>query len=125
MTQTDPKKILIVNDNRQEMMTLSQVLLLNGYQLSYAENEAAAVKLVKKTKPDLIICNTVGTGLDIVGFCKTLQSGAETKRIRFLFIAESKEQLQEQLGEVHSQHLLPKPYTREQLAITVQKNLKH
>jgi hypothetical protein len=71
------------------------------------------------------LSSTFGTKLNTANFRKTLQSGAETPRIRTLFIAESKEQLQEQLGEVHSQNFLPKPYTREQLAITVQKNLKH
>jgi response regulator RpfG family c-di-GMP phosphodiesterase len=124
MTTPNPKKILIVNDNRQEMVTLSQILLLNGYQLSYSENEALAIKLARKTKPDLVICNTVSTKLDVTTFFRAVRSSAETRHIPFLFIAESRERLLEQMGDLHPKHLLLKPFTREQLAITVQENLK-
>jgi response regulator RpfG family c-di-GMP phosphodiesterase len=106
------------------MVTLSQILLLNGYQLSYSEDEAIAIKLAKKTKPDLVICNTVSTKLDVTAFFRALRSHAETRHVPFLFIAESKEQLKEQVGDLHPQNLLLKPFTREQLAITVQENLK-
>jgi PleD family two-component response regulator len=43
MTASGPKKMLLVNDNRHVILTLSQILLTNGYQLSYAESEAQAL----------------------------------------------------------------------------------
>jgi PleD family two-component response regulator len=124
MNTSGPKKILVVDDNRHEMLTLTQILLLNGYQLSYALNESSALKLVRKTRPDLIICNAVDTKLDLAGFVKPLLSHEATRRIPILFIAKSSEQLHEQIEDLRSPHLLLKPYTREQLAISVQENLK-
>ena len=124
MVKFEPKKILIVDDNTHEMLTLSQILLTNGYQLCYAQNETLALTLARKTKPDLIICNTIGTKLDIMKLFDPVNAGTVTRRIPFLFIAESKEELQKCVGSRHSNSLIVKPFTREQLAITVQEKLK-
>jgi PleD family two-component response regulator len=124
MKKTGPKKILLVNDNRREMATLSQIILLNGYQLLYAEDKDQALKAVKKTKPDLVICSDGSSKLDFVGLFKTLKATAQTRSIPFLFIAESKEELLERVGNLQPGSLLRCPFTREQLAIRVQETLK-
>jgi CheY-like chemotaxis protein len=125
MSKTGPKTILVVNDKRLEMATLVQILLHNGYQLLYAEGKSQAIKAVKQAKPDLVICDTGSTNLDLAAYFKTVRSTPSTRRIPFLFITDPAGELPEQISELHPHHVLPKPFTREQLAITVQKSIKN
>jgi response regulator RpfG family c-di-GMP phosphodiesterase len=122
MKELDSKRILILVDNRREMVTLSQIILLNGYQLSYAEDQDQALKAVKKTKPDLVICREGSSKLDVVGLFKSLRLAPQTRSIPFLFITECKEHLLEELGDMRPDGLLMSPFTREQFAIAVQEN---
>ena len=49
------KKILIVDDNRVILKTMSMKLTANGYDVVTAEDGAGAVSTVRKEKPDLIL----------------------------------------------------------------------
>jgi len=49
------KKILVVDDNRLILKTMSMKLTSNGYDVVTAEDGAAAVSSVRKEKPDLIL----------------------------------------------------------------------
>ncbi len=125
MNTLTPKKILVVHDDRQEWATMSQILLLNGYQVSYAESKEQALKVAKKTRPDLVICSAGGTKLDVAEFLEALKSAPQTRNIPFLLVASSEDGLPARIGELHPNHILLRPFSREQLAIKVQKNLEH
>lgn len=49
------KKILVVDDNRVILKTLSMKLTANGYDVVTAEDGTGAVSAVRKEKPDLIL----------------------------------------------------------------------
>ena len=49
------KKILIVDDNRVILKTMSMKLTANGYDVVTAEDGSEAVSTVRKEKPDLIL----------------------------------------------------------------------
>ena len=49
------KKILIVDDNRVILKTMSMKLTANGYDVVTAEDGSGAVSMVRKEKPDLIL----------------------------------------------------------------------
>jgi two-component system, OmpR family, response regulator ChvI len=119
-----PPKVLLVTQNRPELATISQILLSNGYELSLAEDKDRALKVIKKNRPDLIICNTGKNELDGLDVFKSVRSSLSLRDIPFLFISEDDDQLPESVVRVKPPRILMRPFTREQLAITVQESLK-
>jgi CheY-like chemotaxis protein len=124
MPLTNPKKILIVDDDLLTIATMAQTLLRNGYQVAHATDENRALKATKKDKPDLIICNYESKKLDIRQFLKSIQSIRPSQGISLLLITESKESLDEEPAILGPKQHLNRPFTREQLTIAVQENLK-
>jgi DNA-binding response OmpR family regulator len=55
MSDTDPKTILIIDDDREIAGTLQMVLQNAGYQVSLASNGVEGQRLIDGLKPDLVI----------------------------------------------------------------------
>jgi len=53
------KKILIVDDSRIILKTLSMKLTSNGYNVITAEDGAGAVSIVRRERPDLILLDLI------------------------------------------------------------------
>jgi PleD family two-component response regulator len=124
MRNSFPKKILIIDDDLLNIATMAQTLLRNGYQVMHATDGERAFKATKKDKPDLIICNYESKKLDMKELLKSIQSGRSSQGIPLLLIRDSSESLNEEPGLLGPKQLLTKPFTREQLTIAVQENLK-
>lgn len=121
---TDTKKILVVDDDLLTIATISQTLLRNGYQVFHATDEEHAFKTTKKDKPDLIICNFESTKLDAVQLFRTVRQTPQTRGVPFLFITKTQQMPDEEAGILGPKNNLIRPFTREQLTIAVQENLK-
>jgi len=124
MTKDVSRRILLLNHDQNETATISQILLLNKYQVLRASNNREAMALVKKSTPDLIITNARSNGIDVEGLIGILRSDPKFRRIPVLFVVEQGDSLPVELAALNPGHPLMKPFTREQLAIAVQKNLK-
>jgi two-component system OmpR family response regulator len=121
---TSPKKILIVDDDLLTIATMAQTLLRNGYQVMHATDEAKAFKSTKKDRPDLIICNAESKSLDVQQLLKSIHNARPSQGIPLLLITESGESLSGEPGILGPKQRLSRPFTREQLTIAVQENLK-
>jgi CheY-like chemotaxis protein len=124
MNPVPPKKILIVDDDLLTAATLTQILLQNGYQVFHAEDEAGASKMAQKSKPDMIICNAESTKVDAPRLVKTIRMVPQTRAAAILLLTGSREKLAGEPGLLGPRQFLMKPFTREQVAIAVQENLK-
>jgi PleD family two-component response regulator len=124
MDRSDPKRILIIDGDRPELATLAQILLLNKYKVLRAEEETKALQIVKKARPDLIICNAHSEKLDAIGLLRKMRSNTRTRSIPFLFITGSKDMLEKRMSDLHLMRFLVMPFTRAQLAVAVQESLK-
>ena len=120
-----PKKILIVDNDLRHMATIAQILLENGYQVLHAGDKDGAAKVARKSRPDLILCNVEGETLGSLRLMRTMRQAAQMRGISFLFLADSEELLEAPPVVLGPKHYLKKPYTRSQLAIAVQENLKY
>jgi PleD family two-component response regulator len=124
MGNPPPKKILIVDDDLLTIATMAQTLVRNGYQVMHATDEEKAFKSTKKDKPDLIICNAECKKLDVQQLLKSIQNVRPSRGIPLLLITESGESPSGEPGILGPKKHLNRPFTREQLTIAVQENLK-
>jgi DNA-binding NarL/FixJ family response regulator len=80
------KKILVIEDEPDMRRNLATVLRLEKYQPITAENGRVGVELVKKEKPDLILCDVMMPELDGYGVLQALRENADTALIPFIFL---------------------------------------
>lgn len=120
----NPKKILIVDDDLVNVAAITQILLRNGYDVLYEEDEQRVVRTAKKSRPDLIICNAESRKLDAFRVVEAVRQAPEMRKTPVLFLTESRELTWAGPELLGPKQYLRKPFTREQLAIAVQENLK-
>jgi|ERR1017187_5294366 DNA-binding NarL/FixJ family response regulator len=80
------KNILVIEDEPDMRRNLATVLRLEKYQPITAENGRVGVELVKKEKPDLILCDAMMPELDGYGVLQALRENADTALIPFIFL---------------------------------------
>ena len=78
-------KILIVDDNEQNIYMLKVLLNGNGYDSETAKDGAEALKIARSTKLDLIISDILMPGLDGYSLCREWQKDDQLKNIPFIF----------------------------------------
>ena len=79
--------ILIVEDDEALQEMMSSALRKEGYQVSQAFDGQAAVELVQKESPDLILLDMMLPKLDGCGVIKALKSSFETSLIPILVLS--------------------------------------
>jgi len=78
------KKILVAEDNEQNLILLRDILLYHGYEVIEARNGTEAIERAKETMPDLIIMDLqlpIVDGFKAIKALKTLPSTKEIKII--------------------------------------------
>jgi DNA-binding NarL/FixJ family response regulator len=80
------KKILVIEDEAEMRRNLITVLRFEQYLPLAAENGRAGLALVKKEKPDLILCDVMMPELDGYGVLQELRADAELALIPFIFL---------------------------------------
>lgn len=77
------KRILIVDDDRDLVASLAQVLRAQGYEVSAAHSGADGLRAVLETRPDLLILDVM-METDTAGFevADRIRSPRETSRFR-------------------------------------------
>ncbi len=66
-------KVLVVDDSRAQAERIGQVLLREGYEVSYAFDGASALKRVRSSPPDVLLLDLVlpdQTGIDVLRVLK-------------------------------------------------------
>ncbi|QVY65564.1 response regulator [Polaribacter sp. Q13] len=85
------KKILLIEDSKDVRENTAEILELENYEVSTAENGKIGVEKALKIHPDLIICDIMMPELDGYGVFKQLQSNLKTASIPFIFLTAKSE----------------------------------
>ncbi len=118
-------RILIADDNPQNLYMLDIILKANGYEVISASNGAEALDLARKGPPDLIISDILMPEMDGFELCRRWKTNDILKHIPFIFYSanytESKdEQFALSLG---AERFVVKPQQPEALIKVVQEIL--
>ena len=79
------KRILVVDDNDQNLYMLKILLEGNGYQLTLAKNGNEALEAAHSNTPDLIISDILMPGMDGFALCRECKKDGQLRDIPFIF----------------------------------------
>ncbi len=109
MNNINSYKILIVDDTRESIDLLGEVL--SDFEKSVATSGEQAIKIATgKNKPDLILLDIMMPEMDGFEVCRVLKANAETKNIPIIFITAKSSVEDEALGlALGAIDFIPKP----------------
>ncbi len=118
-------RILVVDDNAQNIKVIGNILKECGYKISIAMDGKEALKFVKKTLPDLILLDVMMPEMDGFETCENLKKNDLTKNIPIIFLTAKIEAEDIVRGfEVGGVDYVTKPFGKEELLARVKTHLK-
>ena len=75
------KKILVVDDDRDDLTMISMILEPEGYEVVTAQNGVEALEKVESEEPDLILLDVMMPELDGFAACDKLKSSPASRGI--------------------------------------------
>ena len=78
------KKILIIEDNEQNLILMKDILTYHGYEVIDANNGKEGVKIARELRPDLILMDIQMPVMDGLTAIKILKDDPETKNIKII-----------------------------------------
>ena len=92
------KKVVIVDDDRNNLMLEKDLLEVAGFEVFEAENAAGGIAIAKKVKPDIIIMDVRLPDMRGSVAARILRQDKETRDIPIVFVtasvmAEGKEEI--------------------------------
>jgi CheY-like chemotaxis protein len=107
------KTILVADDDRAIVDSISSVLEMWGYDVLYVHDGTSVIQAVK-AQPDLILLDIQMPGHDGQAVCRQLKRQASTKDIPIMIVSASMD-VQHKANEVGADDYLEKPFDMEVL----------
>jgi len=86
MSESEPQRILIVEDEPINLLIILETLGDYGFDLATAQNGEEALRKVREECPDLILLDVVMPGQDGFAVCARLKSDPATRDIPIIFL---------------------------------------
>src|SRR5436190_7463876 len=83
---SDPIKVLVIEDEAEMRRNLLTVLHMEKFRATGAENGRVGVELVRKDRPDIILCDVMMPEMDGHGVLQALRKDPATAGIPFIFL---------------------------------------
>jgi len=118
--ENDVRKVLVVDDEEHIRRILKFQLEKNGYDVVMAENGEEALKIVRRSMPDLILLDLMMPKLDGFEVCKRLRADFQTSQIPIIMLT-AKSDLPDRIKGLQggANDYLVKPYSNEELLLRV------
>jgi len=116
------KKILIVDDNENNRLLMSDILQYRGYEILQAEDGEKGMSMVRELKPDLILLDIQMPGIDGFAMAKILKSDPLTKDIKMVVVTSfAMKGDREKILALGVDDYIAKPIDTRQLPVLVEK----
>jgi len=117
-------KILIVDDEPNNLDVLHNCLYEAGFKVPVVENGEAALKRINYIKPDLILLDVIMPGMDGFETCRRLKKHEVTKDTPIIFITAKTEHVDKIKGlEIGAVDYISKPFQPVEVVARVKKHL--
>lgn len=91
-------KVLVIDDEKNIRENIVEILELNGYEASSAENGKQGLDVFYQYKPDFVLCDIMMPELDGYGFLEHIKSDAENASIPIVFLSAKAEMEEHELA---------------------------
>ena len=119
------KKILVIEDEPEMRRNLLTILKLEKFQPLGAENGRVGLEMVRRDKPDLILCDVMMPELDGHGVLEALRKYEETASIPFIFLTAKGEKADLRSGmNLGADDYLTKPVAKADLLRAIAARLR-
>ncbi len=116
------KKVLIVEDEKNIILSLRMYLKKEGFDVIVASNGIDALKLAQDQIPDLILLDILMPSMNGYLVCEALKEDIETRHIPVIFMsAKSQEEDVNKAFEVGGNDYIIKPFTHEEIKKVIDK----
>jgi len=120
MAQAAPRKILIVEDEKDILHLVKLYLDKEGFRTATAATGTDGLKCVKQEKPDLIVLDLMLPEIDGLEVCKRLRSAPETAMIPIIMLTAKAEESDTVIGlELGADDYVTKPFSPKALVARV------
>lgn len=117
--------ILVVEDDEDNRLLMKHTLTMFGWKYLFANNAIAALSLVKKRQPDLILIDIVLPYISGLQIALMLKSDRQTRSIPLIAVTGlTREQEQKQIFAAGFNDYICKPYILDDLKRAIAINLR-
>jgi len=119
------RKILIIEDDKDLLDEITLILQFEHYDVVQAVNGTEGLTLIKKEKPDIVLCDIVMRGIDGFEVLRQFRENVANSFIPFVFITAvtGQKKIQKSL-EMGADDYLVKPFSRIELLETIKTQLR-
>ncbi|HMU54068.1 MAG TPA: response regulator transcription factor [Nitrospira sp.] len=120
MAQTAPRKILIVEDEKDILQLVKLYLDKEGFRTVTATTGTDGLKSVKQDKPDLVVLDLMLPEIDGLEVCKRLRSTPETAMVPIIMLTAKAEESDTVIGlELGADDYVTKPFSPKALVARI------
>ena len=117
--------ILVIEDEYDVLDNISNILMLEGFDVVTGRNGAEGVKQAIKHLPDLIICDVMMPELDGYGVLEQLQKDSSTHLIPFIFLTAKSARDSVRFGmNLGADDYITKPFAAKELLAAISSRLQ-
>ncbi|KAB2911064.1 MAG: response regulator transcription factor [Dechloromonas sp.] len=125
MTENQPKKILVVDDEPDVTDLLVYTLKAKGFAVEAVNNPNASIGLARSLVPDLVILDVMMPELNGIQICRMLRADPKLKRVPVIFLTAKAEESDRIQGlESGADDYICKPFSTKELVLRVQSILR-
>src|SRR2546427_9152657 len=119
------ERVLIVDDDADIQRLVSYNLSQAGFRVSTAATGLAALEMVQKHPPDLIILDIMLPDLDGLEVCRTIRHRDDSRRIPIIMLTARTEEVDRVVGfELGADDYVMKPFSPRELVLRVKSILR-
>ncbi len=120
-----PKRIAIVEDERELASLIDYNLARNGYQTEILTEAEGALKSLEHSRPDLIVLDVMLPGVDGFELCRQIRKSPTLAKTPVLFLTARSDEVDRVLGlEIGGDDYMTKPFSPRELVARVKAHLR-